>query len=87
MNDVDNNKIENSVVECIVRSVGERVIISGGRDYVSPTVRIIESTYSDAGDNEKAIFISQKDTGGISLSLATLETILNWAKQKENYGK
>lgn len=81
MNDAD-NKSEDIVVEPIVRLVGERVIISGGRDYVSPIVRIVESTYHAAADNEKALFISQKDTGGISLSLSTLETILNWAKQK-----
>lgn len=78
-----NNEIsvEDQVVELISREVGERVIINGGRDYDTPTARVVPSTYINSQDHEKALHISQgKGGGGISISLATLDTIMRWAK-------
>jgi hypothetical protein len=74
----ENIKPEDVVAEPIVRAVGERVRIDGGRDYKEPTVRIINNTYEHSQDHEKAIYISQGN-GGVSLSLATLKTIIDWA--------
>jgi len=70
------------VAEPIVRPVGERVVITGGRDYIEPIVRIVPSTYEDAGDNEKAIYISQGKNMGVSLSLPTIQAIIDWALNK-----
>jgi hypothetical protein len=63
----------------ISRQIHERVLITGGRDYIPPIARVIQSTYKNADDNEKAIYIAQ-GKNGISISLATLEAILLWAR-------
>ena len=75
----DDNK---EYVDPIVRKVGERVIVDGGRDYSAPTARVILSTFSDAGEEERAVYISQGKVG-ISVSLQTLQAIINWAKQDQ----
>lgn len=68
-------------VEMIKRNVGDTVSITNGRDYAVPSIRIVPCTHDKAGDNEKAIYISQgKDRGGVSLTIETLETIVRWAK-------
>lgn len=74
------NKPE-EIIESIVRPIGERVIVKGGRDYLPPDVRVIPNTYSESNDNEKAVHISQ-GKAGISLSLPTLEMIVAWLKAK-----
>ena len=76
----ENIKPEDVVIEPIAREVGERVAVTNGRDYTTPLVRVVPSTYDDAQDHEKALHISQGKNMGISISLATLETILKWAK-------
>lgn len=79
----ENLKPEDVVIEPITREIGERVAITGGRDYDTPVVRIVPSTYKDAQDHEKSIYISQGKNMGITLSLATLETALKWAKNEK----
>jgi len=69
---------DNNVVE-IVRNVGDNVSITGGKDYMSPRIRVVPNTHDAATDNEKAIHISQGKEG-VSLSIETLENILAWAK-------
>lgn len=71
----DENKTD--IVDPIVRKVGERVIIDKGRDYSAPTARVILSTFEDAGDEEKAVYISQGKVG-ISVSVQSLQAIINW---------
>lgn len=68
------------VIEPIAREVGERVAVTNGRDYATPVVRVVPSTHDDAQDHEKALHISQGKNMGISISLSTLEAIVNWAK-------
>lgn len=63
----------------IVRSVGENTLVAGGKDYMEPRIRVVPNTHDTAGDNEKAIHISQGKEG-VSLSIETLEVILAWAK-------
>ena len=69
---------DNQVVE-IVRNIGENVSIAGGKDYMTPRIRVVPNTHDTASDNEKAIHISQGKEG-VSLSIETLESILAWAK-------
>lgn len=66
----------------IVRSLGEKIVVSGGRDYSSPSVRIVPSMFEKSEENEKAIHISQGKNMGISISLETLEMIMKWAKKE-----
>lgn len=80
MSDNEIIKPEDLVLEPIVREVGERVAVTGGRDYDTPVVRVVPSTYQDSQDHEKALHISQGKNMGVSISLATLEVILKWAK-------
>ena len=68
-------------VEIIKRNIGDNVSITKGRDYAVPTIRVVPCTHDDAGDDEKALYITQgKDRGGVSLTIETLETIVRWAK-------
>jgi hypothetical protein len=76
----DTTQPEEKVWEPIQRQVGERVVINGGRDYATPLVRVVPSMHNAAGDHEKALYISQGKNAGISISLASLEAILKWAK-------
>jgi len=81
MNNESKPLSEDLVFEPIVREIGERVVIINGRDYIQPDVRVVPNTHRDAGDNEKAIYISQaKAGGGVSISLATLQAIIDWAQ-------
>lgn len=73
-------KSEEKVFEPIQREIGERVILRNGRDYTTPEVRIVPSTFQDAQEHEKAIHIKQGKNMGISISLASLEAIAEWAK-------
>lgn len=73
-------KPEEKVWEPIQRQVGERVAIAGGRDYATPMVRVVPSTHEHAQDHEKALYISQGKNQGISISLASLEAAVKWAK-------
>lgn len=76
----ENTKPETTeVFEPIVRNVGERVVLTGGRDYATPEVRVVQSNFEDAQDNEKLLYISQGKNMGVSLSLATVQAILDWA--------
>jgi len=79
MSDESNVKPEDVVFEPIVREIGERVVIVNGRDYIQPDVRIVPNTHKDSQDHEKAIYISQGKKNGISISLASLQAILDWA--------
>jgi hypothetical protein len=75
--------MSNEMVKLINREIGENVLITGNRDYKEPRVRVVPNTYRDAQDYEKAIYISQGE-GGVSLSVETLEAIINWAKERNN---
>lgn len=72
---------EETFVEPIARNVGERLIITGGRDYAQPKVRVVNNTHPKAQDHEKSVYISQGELG-VSLSLTTIEAIVAWAKGK-----
>lgn len=78
----DDIKPEDTFFEPIVREIGERVVIIDGRDYKQPEARVIPNTHSDAAEHEKAIYISQQRGTGISISLASLQAILDWAINK-----
>lgn len=71
---------EEIVIEPIVREVGERVAITGGRDYSNPVIRVVPNTHAEAGEHEKAAHISQGKGMGVSLSLASLEAAVRWLK-------
>lgn len=71
-----------TVAEPIARAIGERCIVTNGRDYLAPSARVVSNTHAEALDHEKALYISQGDKAGISISLPTLEAIINWAKQQ-----
>lgn len=73
-------KEDSDFVDPVKKEIGETVVLTGGRDYDSPRIRVIPSTYHGADDNEKALYISQGKNMGISLSLGTLEAIIKWAK-------
>lgn len=73
-------KPECTVEEPIKKNVGDTVALNGGRDYDSPRARVVPSTYRHAEDHEKAIHISQGKNTGVSLSLATLKKIVEWAE-------
>ncbi len=74
----DNVKPEDTFAEPIIRDVGERVRIDNGRDYKEPLVRIVVNTHPKSQDHEKAVYISQ-GSSGVSLSLETLQKIIDWA--------
>lgn len=76
-------KPEDVVFEPIARDIGERVVIIDGRDYATPSARIVPNTHEQAQEHEKAVHISQGKGSGVSLSLASLQAILDWAINKE----
>jgi hypothetical protein len=84
------SKVENQEVETtatakpqytgpIKLDVSTRAKFTGGRDYIAPTALIVPSTFKDADDTEKSVYILQ-DKQGVSVSLETLERICKWAR-------
>jgi hypothetical protein len=65
------------------KNVGAVIAFPGGRDYSTVRCRVVSSTYKNAADDEKALYLSQGNglSGSISISLSTLEAIIAWAKE------
>lgn len=76
-------KSERTVEEPIKKDIGDTVVITAGRDYDSPKVRVVPNTYHNAEDHEKALHISQGKGVGISISLNTLKQIIAWAEKED----
>jgi hypothetical protein len=81
---VENDKIKSfkDKTMAIKREIGDRIIIADGRDYVPPSARVIASTFKEAAEDEKSIYISQGKLG-ISISIESLRRILKWAEDGE----
>lgn len=64
------------------KNIGSVIAFPSGRDYSTVRCRVVQSTYKDATDDEKALYLSQGSglSGSISISLSTLEAIIAWAK-------
>lgn len=74
--------VKQTVNEPIQKNVGSMIHLTKGRDYDVVRVRVVNSTFKHAEDHEKAIYIAQ-GRSGISVSLASLEEIINWAKTSQ----
>jgi hypothetical protein len=79
----DSDDSDPNFVDPIKKQIGETVVLTNGRDYVSPKVRVVPSTYHGASENEKQLYISQGKTGGISISLESLKHIVAWAEKEK----
>lgn len=70
----------------IAREIGDTTVIGKGKDYSEPRVRVIPNTHPSCQDGDKAVYISQgrgKEATGISISVETLQAIIDWANTKE----
>jgi hypothetical protein len=74
---------EELIPEPVVREVGETIAFANGRDYNTTRVRVVPSMYAVAQDHEKWIYVSQNKNMGVSLSLATIEALVAWAKSRK----
>ena len=66
-------------LESTGRPLNSMTAFPNGRDYLPARVRIVNSTYKDASNDETAVLI-QQGRNSVTLSLETLAMIVDWAK-------